>query len=183
MLSSLKSRGGGGLRVSAKFFWGGYLGLSENLGRSIFRVLLHFYVTIFGPYPLPPPPVCIYILTILIWYQRVASPYLFGYAEPFGPKKTCRRTPKTINFFSRILYALYNQPFTFWIHKVNLQKVSFTIFLPFTWLANDSSGERSEFCRIGTSFAAAVKIPTLRKPLSSKNKNQIHHHHRSSISS
>ncbi len=58
--------GGGVLGVLAKFFLGGYLGLSENLVGGplfyLFCVLLHFYVTIFWTLPLssPLPPVCIY---------------------------------------------------------------------------------------------------------------------------
>ncbi len=34
----------------------GYLGLSENLGGPLFRVLLHFYDQICWPLTPPPPP-------------------------------------------------------------------------------------------------------------------------------
>ena len=44
----------GVLRVLAKIFWW-YLGLSENLGGPLFRVLLHFYVTIFQKTLTHPP--------------------------------------------------------------------------------------------------------------------------------
>ena len=52
--------------VLAKFFLGGYLGLSENLGGSTFFAFFVFYCIFmsqfFGPYTSPPPspPVCIY---------------------------------------------------------------------------------------------------------------------------
>jgi hypothetical protein len=50
---------GGVIGVLAKVFLGGYLGLSENVGGSLFHLfhfLLHFYVTIFRT--LPPSPLC-----------------------------------------------------------------------------------------------------------------------------
>ncbi len=61
----LEIQGGGGLDF-AKFFLGGYLGLSKNVGGSSFSPIYHFYCFIallffmwqfVGPYnPGPPPP-------------------------------------------------------------------------------------------------------------------------------
>jgi hypothetical protein len=48
----------------AKFFWGGYLGLSENL-----------YITIYRTIPAPPPPTCASMHENLItkrnWWTKV----------------------------------------------------------------------------------------------------------------
>jgi hypothetical protein len=60
-------KGGGGPWGFIQILFRGVLGVvrKSRKGRGplspppLFRVLLHFYVTIFGPYP-PPPPVCIY---------------------------------------------------------------------------------------------------------------------------
>ncbi len=57
MQSSWKYRGGGVFGVLAKFYLGGYLGLSENLGDPLFLPFLCFiqlYVTMDFT---PPPPV------------------------------------------------------------------------------------------------------------------------------
>jgi hypothetical protein len=66
MQSSWKSRGRGWLWVWAKFFLGGYLGLSKNPGRVLFLPYLPFYcfIAFLSENILDlsnfPPPLCIY---------------------------------------------------------------------------------------------------------------------------